>query len=191
MAGPAASVLTPKSLSPLDVRDVLQSVPGELVPTGAEPDDSRRWVFTMVVNDPASGGPPSECLCSFDVQLDDLRTAGEFGFGFRSEEDFRAVKAALGWAPVSEVTFAAFRNSSTDHSALAALAALVADQVGGVIDLNGNLPLPAPLRSTELASRRIVEVTYEINGGRIGVVQIATPAFLREWVKHQRFLMVK
>ncbi len=73
------------------------------------------------------------------------------GGDFALKEDFEAVEEALGWTPVSQVTFAAFRNSDADHQALAWLSAEFAERVDGVIDVDGRLPIPAPLLASELA----------------------------------------
>jgi Family of unknown function (DUF6368) len=186
MAGPAASVLSPKRLTASDLQILLASFPGELMKHNSKGDE---WVFTTLPD--GNTQRQLEDTSSFDVQLDDLGKAGEFGRGFRSEVDFLAVEEALGWTPVSEVTSAAFRNRDSDHQALAWLSAEIAERVEGVIDVVGRLPIPAPLLATELTDPRIVEVPYEIEGSAIGVVQIATPAFLRGWRLHERFRMVK
>ena len=186
MAGPAASVLSPKRLTASDLQMLLASFPGELMKHNSTGDE---WVFRTLPD--GNTERQLEDTSSFDVQLDDLERAGEVGRGFRSEEDFEAVEEALGWTPVSQVTFAAFRNRDSDHQALAWLSAEIAERVDGVIDVDGRLPIPAPLLASELADRHIVEVPYEIDGGAIGLVQIATPAFLRRWRLHERFRMVK
>lgn len=186
MAGPAASILSPKRLTACDLQILLDSLPGELLKRDSTGEE---WVFSSLADWAVER--TREDVSSFDVQLDDLQREGQLGKGIRSDEEFRAIEEALGWTPVSEVILAAFRNRDSDHHALAWLAVEVAERVDGVIDLGGRLPIPAPLLASELADGRIVEVPYEIDGGALGKGQIATPEFIRGWRLQKRFRMVK
>lgn len=80
MAGPAASVLSPKRLTASDLQILLASFPGELMKHNSTGDE---WVFRTLPDGNAQR--QLEDTSSFDVQLDDLERAGEFGRGFRSE----------------------------------------------------------------------------------------------------------
>jgi hypothetical protein len=194
MAGPVATVLVPEPLTDPDRLALL------------------RWVESVSDYDPAV--PPT--LDAFWVR--DTRPVGGGYVGedrpFAVEvglqpdwqpEQFAALAEAFGFAPRDELAVVAFCNRHEDHRVLGELALSLAERFGGVINLGGALwpSLPAAeidildpdWRRVEPYFRRMVEgVPGRVVGLRSGpewVTHVADAAFLRAWLTHPHFHMVK
>lgn len=131
--------------------------------------------------------------------------AGEIG-----PEEVEKLRCALEPTPAYRLQIGAMCNDRIDHRMLGMLALAAASQFGGWIDFNGALGPPLP--PVEWAAGRptwqepsleeiraflapfpgrLREIAYEVNEARSWVYHIADAEFLRAWLAHPRFHMIK
>ena len=129
VAGPSAAVLLPAEWTADDVREFRVWLSESL-----SPDKDNWWVLRGPRNlDMAEPSPkigpmliePDHCEC------DDADEAA-------------CLTRAAGFLPMTEIILAAACNGKNDHRFLAQLAVAIARRYGGLIDLDGPLPVPPP-----------------------------------------------
>jgi hypothetical protein len=116
-----------------------------------------------------------------------------------------AVAAAFGSRPQASVSISALANRSEDHRVLGDISLAVAERLNGLVAFGGLL-LPPAFRNRTHASDdarpaaaelvaglpgRIVAITYETAGGRTWGEHVGDATFLRAWLGHPDFHMVK
>jgi hypothetical protein len=121
--------------------------------------------------------------------------------------------AEFGFVPQQEVSLAAFCNDREDHAILGRLTLYVAELIGGLVDFNGAILPHLPVRITgesfwfekavwadvepyfnAMAGEmpgRIVSFPYETARGTTWASHVADAAFLRAWLAHPDFHMIK
>ena len=199
MAGPVASVLIAEPLS--------------------EPDRAAVRSVVDAVSDHELDQPPAlGAFWACDTRPVGGGYAGE-GRPFAVEAGLQpdwepaqlaAVAAEFGFEPRDELTAIAFCNGSEDHRVLGELCAHLAERFGGVVSFGGalwpDLPPDAGIdlwdtdwrqiephfrRTVAGLPGRVVGLRYEPRPGREWAVHVADAAFLRAWLTHPRFRMVK
>ena len=101
----------------------------------------------------------------------------------KEESEQEQIREGIGWVPVSQVSVAAMCNSPEDHAILAEIALSLTERLGGVIDLNGDLPIPRTQGVTAVICRTISETTAEY--------LVVQPDVLRKWRLNPAFHLVK
>lgn len=199
MSGPAASVLLPKPLtgsSDSALRKLIAAVSDES--PGGSSDLEDFWVCDT---GPAGGGyaGAGRPFAVFTGLQPD-----------RVPEEIAQVAGTFGFMPVDEIVVVAFCNSDDDHRILGELCLWLVEQFGGVVNFDGalwpSLPpeseidiLHCDWRQVEPHFRRMVEgmpgrvasVWYELQDGRQWVIHVGDTDFMRAWLEHPRFRMVK
>lgn len=161
MAGPSCSVLSPRArVSDELVDDLVRLV-------GHERDGNSFWVRdTRKVGGTYEGERRPFILFSEP----------------RDEVDLRAMKEALGWAPLQEIGLAAMCNDAKDHRILGEMALWLSEKLSGVVDLCGEIP--------ELDGQA-ARVAYQAAAGHTAYISVADPEELRAWLASAAFRMVK
>jgi hypothetical protein len=199
MSGPVATVLISEPLSVSDraaIRGLVGAVSDHDLDKPPAPDAF--WVC----NTRLIGGGYADGSRPFAVETG-LQPDWEPG-------QLAELSAAFGIAPRDEVVVIAFCNDDEDHRILGELCLRLAKRFGGVVSFGGALwpPVPAEAgidildadwRAVEPYFRRmvaglpgrVVGLRYEPQPGREWVVHVADPAFLRAWLDHPSFRMVK
>jgi hypothetical protein len=120
---------------------------------------------------------------------------------------------SVGFLPITEIVLAAAVNGKNDHQFLARLAVAIARRFGGLVDLDGVLPVPLPPGVSVLsalktgAGRRLREdcsraamatlsgqwheIPYRTEWGEVGVRHVVDADLLASWLLHPHFRMVK
>lgn len=199
MAGPAATVLLPQTLSAAGraaLGECVHAVSDHGLDKPPTLDD-----FCVCDTRPISGGYVGECR-PFAVQV-----------GLQPEWEPRqlaGVAEAFGFAPADELVVVAFCNRGADHRILGELCVWLAERFGGLIHFGAALWPPVPReanidaldadwRQVEPFFRRMVEglpgrvvgLRSEPQPGLEWVAHVADAAFLRAWLEHPQFHMVK
>lgn len=189
MGGPAASILL-RTLPTADDRSRLLADLADLATTLRGDDfwlgDEHPFFFTL-----GDGRDPDE--------PDDA-----YGEEFPSELeslDQSGLPALLGWRPQGILMFCAMCNRDGDHQGLAELCIRYAEQLDGIIDYGGCLaigpsaigPSPSPPRridALEGLPGAFYTATYRAVSG-YATCHYSDAAFLRAFLHHRRFRMVK
>jgi len=195
--GPGASVLLPEPLTDKDhtvLRELIDAVGGR----DRHPIPDAFWFCDTR---PAGGG----------------YTGGGRPFAVatglqqnREPDDLRQLATTFGFTLVDEILVVALYNGDEDHRILGELCVWLVERFGGVVDFNGALWPPVPSeaaidildadwRQVEPYFRRMVEgmpgriegLWYESQPGLVWVAHVGDAAFLRAWLEHPRFRMVK
>lgn len=126
------------------------------------------------------------------------------GFGPEYPEELEDVEnegvpAAFGWTPRDVVVFAAMCGRPSDHRALAELCIRAAVALDGIVDLGGGLlDLPGLYATPGLHTEHVegldgalfVASRVDTFGRRL-VTHYSDAGFLRAWMEHPKFRMVK
>jgi len=199
VSGPVSSVLLPEPLTGSDhaaLRELIDAVSDHDLDRPPVPD-----AFWVCDTRPAGGGYTGGGRpFAVTTGMEPNREPGELP----------QVAAAFGFTPADEICVIAFCNGDEDHRILGELCAWLVERFGGVVDFGGPLwpavPPEAAIdifdtdwRQVEPYFRRMVEgmpgrvvgVWYEPQPGRWWVVHVGDAAFLRAWLGHPRFRMVK
>ncbi|MEU8238230.1 DUF6368 family protein [Actinoplanes missouriensis] len=179
MAGPSAVVLLP---------DVWTSQEeGEFRVWLAEsfrPDGHDWWVL----RDPRPLGLPEHLQTGpmlIEVGRHEADDAGEAA----------GLARAAGSVPGSEIVLAAAVNGTDDHRLLAEIAVAIARRYGGLIGLDGPLPVPTGSATAREIIRslrgRWHEIPYRTAGGDVAVYHVVDAGLLSSWLRHPHFRMVK
>jgi len=176
MAGPVASVLLPTKLT--EARKTLLRSDIARIATDVRGDDF--WVdgrpFILGV------GPESV------EQLTEIAESG--------------IAGVLGWLPRDVVSFSAMSKSDQDHRILAELCIGLAEREAGVIDFGGWLAIgptldesvqSKPLRVENPAgmSGVLFAASYQTVSGAFATTHYGDATFVRSWLQHPDFYMVK
>lgn len=124
----------------------------------------------------------------------------------------RAIGSSFDVSPVSHVDFAAMWNGAEDHRILGELCLWAAERLRGLVDFGGAL---LPRLSADAFTRyvdgtltwddarpfhrslvaqipgKIIDVPYATASGRSWAFHVGDPAFLRAWLAHPGFHMIK
>jgi hypothetical protein len=157
------------------------------------------------LSDPGALGlpPPPDSTGPFAV--DPVRwQAGE-------PDEASALEAAIGFQPGTEIVVSSAVNGAADHRPLWDLVLMLALRYGGLIDLCGPLPIPAPAgvpvlepdprqRQQWLTAIRTAvaampgtchEIPYATAAGHRWIYHVVDAEFLGVWLRDPRFRMVK
>jgi hypothetical protein len=198
VAGPSAAVLLPGAWTADDVREFRGWLSESL-----SPDRDNWWVLREPRNlDKTEPSPQTgPMLVKPDAyECDD------------ADEAARLTRAA-GFLPITEIVLAAAVNGKDDHRFLAQLAVAIARRYGGLIDLDGALPVPPPAgvsvlsalesgtgrRRWEDRSRATIatlsgrwhEIPYRTASDEVAVRHVVDADLLASWLQHPLFRMVK
>ena len=115
------------------------------------------------------------------------------------------MQAHLGYVPQQSLDIEASVNSRFDHRILGHMALALADRYDGLIDMGGAITPPGvyhdpysdPAEALRIISAymhampgRVIEITY-LTSGDHWVYHIVDTAFLRAWLRHSHFHMIK
>lgn len=186
MGGPSASILLRSAPTAADRSRVL----AELAPIAAGIRNDNFWI-----------GDEHPFLFTFrDDDLDEDYLDDDYPSELESIAD-SGLPTLLGWRPQGVLAFSALCNRPRDHELLAELCIHFAEHFGGVIAYDGRLgigpdlggPAPsAPLRidAPEGLPGVLYAATYRAIQG-YATCHYSDAAFLRAFVHHPRFHMVK
>jgi hypothetical protein len=161
MAGPSCSVLSPRASASDEFVDELVSL------VGNERDGNSFWVCdTRKIGGIYEGERRPFVLFSEP----------------RDEVDLRAIKEAVGWAPLQEIGLAAMCNDAKDHRVLGEMALWLSEKLSGVVDLCGEIP--------ELDGQA-ARAAYQTAAGHTAYISVTDPEGLRAWLANATFRMVK
>lgn len=202
MGGPTASVLTPNALSRSDldaIRELIRAV--DHIDTAAAPPLHEFWVRDSRSLGGSYRGPGRP----FAID----RAGPEAG----NEDEpllMDVVSGEFGFTPQDQLIVNAFCNRAQDHRILGELCLHLIGLFGGVVDFAGALSPELPPGSgidpvfgewSELEPHfdrmvaglpgRVVGSPWESDSGDLWVSHIADSTFLRAWLDHPRFYMVK
>lgn len=113
--------------------------------------------------------------------------------GAMSEVLENGLPELLGWLPEDVVTFAAMCNGEEDHRLLAQLCIDLAEKHAGIVDFGGHLSIDPRARNHEPGKA----VRIENPSGVLGTLfatscsHYGDVAFVRSWLRHADFRMVK
>lgn len=113
-----------------------------------------------------------------------------------------ALPKLLGWTPRDILSIAAMCNQDMDHRLLGELCLRFATQLGGIVSFGGSLPgcgdLPrdgpsAPLREEKLdgLAGTLFTLSHLTLNDEYATEHLGDVEFLRAWLKHPHFRMVK
>ena len=170
MAGPSASVLVPTNPDNAQIEEVTSFVAA--ISSSREGDD-----FWVSDTRPIGGQYCGEER-PFILGLELLTDAVESGEYEVSELD--ELQRVLGWRPLGAIGIAAMCNGKEDHRILAEICCCLAERFGGLVDFGAEL---GHVTKAEGASWGRFEV---IDG-----IAYGDAAFLRRWMNHRFFHMVK
>ncbi len=204
MGGPVAGVLLRRPLSQQQEEDLehwLREHTSNL-------ERSRLDWYTFFIRDGSPLGMTEDCStvqpCRFGLSAHDPAN-------FVQEVEQEQVVEALGYYPQQKLSIDAGCNRSIDHRILGHLTLLLAERYDGLIDMNGAITPPLqPGRRYKLNEYpwhaieeihefvqsqpgRVIEVLYEVSPWPwdTWVYHIVDTAFLRAWLKHPYFHMIK
>src|SRR5262245_41912274 len=179
MAGPTTGLLLPDLLTPQRVEDVRSQV--RSLASSVEGDDF--WIrgrpFLL------SFGP------DYPEEFEELAATG--------------LPSVIGWTPRDAVNFSAMSNRDVDHRLLGELCLSFASQLGGLVHFGGDLEglptLPVDRPSPALRIETLGGLAgslfaapfgpYGDGPGRYGTLHFGDSEFLRAWLRHPRFHLVK
>jgi hypothetical protein len=182
MAGPVASLLLRQPLTEYQLEDLegwLNEI-GRITGVENSPDErySADFVFTNfppLVTDPAN---PS---CTFLLNLFDPEMNKEF----RYEDDKKEIlRARLGFVPEQLILVSAMCNQLLDHRLLAHFLIEMAEKFGAnLVDMGGEIEDRPDLPG------KVIESPSEEHPGFVPI--IVDVEFLKNWLNHPRFHMIK
>jgi hypothetical protein len=193
MGGPAAGILL-KQVPESDQLAILKTWLGEIADFRANSPTDIREGWGFFARWPVEcGEEPPRGACLGGIQLSVLDLAGEYtGASCLTPNDWAGYEKAIGWMPAAELTVSIFCNQPRDHKTLAWLCIQIAERFDGVVDLDGIIPIPdREERMLAGLSGSVVEVSYEIEKNRRGRVHVVDSEFLRGWIRHPSFHMIK
>jgi hypothetical protein len=194
MGGPAAGVLLRDDLTDGQIADVRTwlSVVADVNQDCGSTNLGNGWEFRP--NWPADlGEEPEGGRCPGSIQLYRIDAAEAVsGASFLSPADWQQYGSALGWVPACELSIAIYCNRRRDHQILAWLCVELAKRLDGMIDLDGPMPIPPEKMWLDCGLRgRAIPVVYAIDESRSAKVHVVDADFLRSWMSHPDFHMVK
>ncbi|MFG1891685.1 DUF6368 family protein [Micromonospora sp. NPDC049051] len=198
VSGPSAAVLLPVEWTADDVRAFRVWLSESL-----SPDGDNWWALREPRNpDMAKPLPKTGPML---IQPD--------AYGCDDADEAVCLTRAAGFLPITEIVLAAAVNSKNDHRFLAQLAVAIARRYGGLIDLDGLLPVPPPPEVSALStpqsgpgrrrwkdhsratigtlSGRWHEIPYRTAWDEVAVRHVVDADLLASWLQHPLFQMVK
>jgi hypothetical protein len=100
---------------------------------------------------------------------------------------------ALGWMPRCELSVGLGCNQPRDHKVLGWLCAELAGGFDGMVDMNGVLPIPERKgwKEADLSGTLLIALHEYGDEGKLTEFHLADAAFLRTWLQHPNFHMIK
>jgi hypothetical protein len=211
IGGPGAGVLLRRQLDEVD-RLRLHEYINQIGDPGKDGDFQVTRIKGVQFDEPKSlpGGGSVSGSCPFGFSLEPIDDEHLIAAGIETFE------GAFGFRPVRYVGFCAYCNGRVDHRVLGEIVAKVAEMFDGVVDFGGTLwplvPVEYGRPFSKARERARWSVDFEplfqdmIRGmpGRIvGIAKVrcdgkeddpshyADPKFLRAWLRHPQFYMIK
>lgn len=190
MGGPAAGVLLRHQLSEAELaetRDWLSARVTSWYNPSAELEQD--WEFCLEwPSGLGNENPPRTCLMGIAFyRLDpSLERSSPASW---SESDLKRVAQALGWMPKYALGVWIGCSQSCDHKRLGWLCAELVYRFDGIVDVGRQLPIPDG--NGESPGRLVrVDTEYGIEG-KLSETHLIDAAFLRAWLQHPDFYMIK
>ena len=174
MAGPTATILLAKDLTPAQVRllgDTIHSI-SDIV-CG---DD-----FSVITTRPIGGDAE---FAARPFVSSSGRIGDPLAFAY-TESELNQIRDLMGVSPIVSLTFAAMCNDQIDHEILARLCCYTAKKLDGIVDLNGTIACDTDEQSG------LYEIEYQNHLYQIVSRQICRSDFLASYISHHDFRMVK
>lgn len=202
MAGPTASILL-RTVPDEVHKGLIYNVLGGI---SSERDGNDFWV-----NDTLSiGGKSKTEGRPFGICFNEINE----NYHEHGELELIQIEAFTGFAPKFDLGFYAMCNDGIDHRILGELTYSFAKKLNGIIDFNGaiytNKKLNEDWLTTVLAQQmkwqeiqtyheefardikgNLYSISYETSGGLMAIAQICDAEFMKNWLKHDRFHMIK
>ena len=129
-----------------------------------------------------------------DVDVHELNPAHDSsGDSMLSPADLTRLSDALGWMPRCELSIGVGCNQPRDHKVLGWLSAESASRFDGMVAMNGILPIPEieHWKEAGLSGTLFVALHEYGDEGKLTGSHLADAAFLRTWLQHPNFHMIK
>ncbi|AEV69748.1 DUF6368 family protein [Acetivibrio clariflavus] len=123
------------------------------------------------------------------------------------EHQINKIKNYFGFTPMDEIAITAFFNDADSHRILGHLALILAEKYDGLIDLTG--AITPPIKEDRAIKEypyctikeirnfvckvegKICEIEYEVKEGKKWIYHVVDTTFLKNWLKHSHFHMIK
>lgn len=103
-----------------------------------------------------------------------------------SEKELNEIKSTIKIEPKFDIRLYAMSNDIESHEILGFLCLKIAETANGIIDFGGLLEIKLPINSGNLYT-----ISYELASGGIGYYNICDTKFMKYWLEHEKFRMVK
>jgi hypothetical protein len=204
MGGPSASILLRERLSAGQLDHIEAAI--RAVSSQVKPGDGYDYDFYACDLRPLGGSYVGDG-CPRGLHLYDSNEPGSM-ISQLDPDTPDLLAAEIGFVTQQEVSLWSFCNRPEDHAVLGQLTLYVAELTGGLVDFSGAvLPrLPEEVSATswkwshvepyfDAMARdmpgRIVSIPYETGGDSTWAFHVADAAFLRAWLAHPNFHMIK
>src|SRR5260221_223192 len=179
MGGPGASVLLRNALTKQHKDELeiwLRSITSHL--------EKGKWAYEFWLKKDAFPGTVSDCL--FYLSVEDVRE-------YWDDDEKRQVKELLGYLPEQSIGVSSGCNQDNDHTTLGQFMLHLAEVYDGLIDMGGAImpPLDEVSGYVPAMPGKVYEIEYTTASGRRAVSHIVDVSFLRAWIEHPNFYMIK
>ncbi|GGI11707.1 DUF6368 family protein [Gottfriedia solisilvae] len=173
MSGPTVGILLKEKLSIENIKSLYQEIKNYSIEIDKKDIESNGFDFW--INDGKSLGTSyfGEGL-PFGIIIEEV----EF-----DETEENLIYQAVNYFPKQEIIIISYCNGKYEHLILANLAIMITEKFNGIIDMGGKLPSSY----SEINDGSIWEISY----GKDRVYHLSDVGFLKKWVQHPNFLMIK
>ncbi len=175
MAGPTSSILfdsIPSELTWEEIENMIKKVSNKV-------DGNDFWVInTESINgtvSTAEGRPFGIVKHKIDADYYEY-----------TEKEILQIKDYFGFNPKFDLGIYAMCNREIDHKILGEITLYLSEKFNGLIDFGGHLTCPIDKMNGETW-----EILYETSGGMTAVYNVADVDFMKEWLNHKNFRMIK
>lgn len=103
-----------------------------------------------------------------------------------TKEEILMIRDKVRFNPVFDLGIYAMSNREIDHKILGEITLYLAEKFNGLIDFGGNLSI-----RTANMKGEVWEIPYETSVGMTEIYHVADVDFMKEWLNHQDFRMIK
>jgi hypothetical protein len=207
--GPIASILLPQRLSAGQLEQIEAAI--RAISSHVKPSDIYHCEFWVSDMRPIGGsyvepGPPDRMGRPFGF-VTRMPEVYPDGWHLLEPDEVAAISAAFGFEPQQQIQFDAMSKGPEINAILAGLVLYVAELCDGLVDFGGAIQPPMPehrypeanwadvepyfLAMVKDMPGRIVSLLYQPTDQRTWASHIADATFLRAWLAHPDFYMIK
>ncbi len=175
MAGPTSSVLLksiPSDLALGEMKNVIQKISSKVIGNDFWVDDTKPIRGTQSLLE----GKP--------FRIDEFKI-DRYSSNY-TQQEIDLIEVHLAFNPKYALEIYAMCNQFIDHRILGELTLYLAEYFQGAIDFGGCI-----LSKTTDFKGRIYEIPYETSEGNSSFYNVCDIEFMKEWLKHESFRMIK